>query len=129
MEKVQLCEKLPCGCHPLLYALISSELTRDDADNGDLLGAGMQGLLTKYRARLHESYSATLFRTRRLAGQCRPLRLVALDARSGVDEHGIYKSAHRRWADWRDRNGKFQRDEEASLQIACRTSHVLACFE
>jgi hypothetical protein len=47
MDKVQLCEKLPCGCHPLLYALISSELTRDDVDNGDLQGARRQGLPTE----------------------------------------------------------------------------------
>jgi hypothetical protein len=27
MEEIQLCEKLPCGCHPLLYALVSPGLT------------------------------------------------------------------------------------------------------
>ena len=47
MEKVQLCEELPCACHPLLYALVSSGLTRDGVDNADLQGARMQGLTTE----------------------------------------------------------------------------------
>jgi hypothetical protein len=42
MEKVQLCEKLPCGCRPLLYALVLSDLTSDGCDNGDLEATRLQ---------------------------------------------------------------------------------------